>query len=254
VTKLTLAEWHSRFNHQAQWTKEVRENLFRYYGVNQKSKILEVGCGTGAVIAELMKDFPACYFGVDNQFGRLAYAHALNPDPAYSNANGEFLPFKSNIFDGVFCHFLFLWIKNPARVIKEMVKITRPGGFVAAFAEPDYGGRIDYPVSLSEPGRLQSESLKHQGADPEIGRKLAGLFSSAGLINIQVGILGSWWQFPQSNEEFESEWEILKSDLCETLPLRKLAEFKKIDYLSRIRGERILYVPTFFAAGEVPNG
>lgn len=250
---LTPAEWHSRFNHQSQWTKEIRTKFFRYYGVNRESKLLEVGCGTGAVIAELMNDFPACYFGIDNQYERLAYAHSLHPDLAYSKANGEFLPFKSNIFDGVFCHFLLLWIKNPVRVIKEMVKITRPGGFVAAFAEPDYGGRIDHPASLIELGRLQTESLKIQGADPEIGRKVAGLFYSAGLINIQVGIFGAWWQSSYSNEAFESEWKILESDLSETVSKQKLAQFKKIDYTSRKKGERILYVPTFFAAGEVPN-
>jgi SAM-dependent methyltransferase len=64
-----------------------------------------------------------------------------------SQADRHTLPFQP-VFDVTFCHFLLLWVSNPEKVVAEMGRVTRPGGSVR-LAEPDYGGRIDYPESLS---------------------------------------------------------------------------------------------------------
>ena len=62
-----------------------------------------------------------------------------------------------------------------------MVRVTHPGGFVLALAEPDYGGRIDYPTELSQIGDWQKNALKQQGANPLMGRELRSIFSHAGI-------------------------------------------------------------------------
>jgi len=74
-----------------------------------------------------------------------------------------------------------------------MARITRPGGAVLALAEPDYGGRIDYPIKLAQMGKWQIESLRLQGADPLMGRKLATIFNSAGFDSVETGVLGGQW-------------------------------------------------------------
>ena len=63
-----------------------------------------------------------------------------------------------------------------------------------ACAEPDYGGRIDYPDELSEIGRLQMMSLARQGANPQVGRKLKAILREAGIREVEVGILGGQWK------------------------------------------------------------
>ncbi len=94
-----------------------------------------------------------------------------------------------------------------------MARVTRRGRAVLALAEPDYGGRIDYPASLADLGRLQTEGLRQAGANPLIGRELASLFRQAGLVKIETGVLGGEWRYPIPDRDRESEWSTLRADL-----------------------------------------
>ena len=134
-------------------------------------------------------------------------------------------------------------------MLTEMCRVVRPGGAIFALAEPDYGGRIDFPPGLVESGRLQSESIRRQGADPEIGRKLAGLFCEAGIEQVQVGILGGEWYSRAHGGDLDLEWEVLSADLSGEVKSDDLIRLKSIDQEARRLGKRILYVPTFYAWG-----
>jgi SAM-dependent methyltransferase len=162
------------------------------------------------------------------------------------------LPFPSKSFDIALCHFLLLWVENPFRVLAEMCRLVHPGGTVLAMAEPDYGARVDYPDPLVRLGEYQRQSLRLQGADPFIGRKLAGYFHQAGLVEIECGILGGQWNAPLAREEWESEWKVMESDLQHLAGTdADLEALKNLDWNAWLRGERILYVPTFYAWGRV---
>jgi hypothetical protein len=45
-------DWHSRYLQQAGWTSKLRGYLFQRAGVDKASRVLEVGCGTGAVLKD----------------------------------------------------------------------------------------------------------------------------------------------------------------------------------------------------------
>ena len=144
-------------------------------------KILEVGSGTGAVIEEIMSltSNPELYALDINWI-------ALQSNPCTNKilGKGEQLPFPDNFFDITLCHYLLLWIENPIEVLKEMNRVTRVGGWIACLAEPDYGGRIDYPYTEEWKSLLQ-RSLSAN--NPNIGRKLRYIFSKINL-NPHVGI------------------------------------------------------------------
>jgi SAM-dependent methyltransferase len=250
VSDLTLEEWHRRFEFQAGWTSEVRDFLFSSFEITPASKILEVGCGTGAVLSSLKSQAPARFFGIDVDYERVKFASSAVPGASFAASDGLQLPFPSRVFHGAFCQFLLLWTHDPLAILQEMTRTVMPGGFVAALAEPDYSARIDHPASLAELGRLQRQALRNQGADTEMGRQLAGLFS-LGLANIQTGILGARRQLPDPMGDFESEWAVLESDLSSLLPAGRLAEYKTADIIARKSGERVLFVPTFYAVGRV---
>jgi hypothetical protein len=134
-----------------------------------------------------------------------------------------------------------------------MKRVTRPGGFVLAMAEPDYDGRIDHPETFAKLGVLQKESLIRQGAKPDMGRKLMGLFSSTGFNKIEVGVLGGQWTGIPAKEEWEMEWQVLKSDLSGYASNEWIEKMKQEDYQSWQKQERILFVPVFYAFGQVPG-
>ena len=248
---LDLATWHARFRQQAGWTRELRQTLLRRSGMAQARSVLEVGAATGALTGELSLDWQARVFGLDLEWTRLAYARLRDPRTCFTQADAHSLPYRSGSFDLSVCHFLLLWVRDPAGAVTEMRRVTRPGGFVLALAEPDYGSRIDFPNSLAEIGRAQRTALIEQGANPDVGRELGRLFVLAGLDEVEVGVLGAQWAGPPSRTEFEMEWSVLEDDLQASLAPEVRERLRMLDWTARERGERVLYVPTFYAIGRV---
>lgn len=252
---LTTEEWHRRFKLQAQWTKPTRDYLFKHTDCSSTSFILDVGCGTGVITGELASTKTYQVIGIDLNLEFIRYAITINSVPQMNVADGHQLPFKNNSFDCTFCHYLLMWVSNPLIIIQEMKRVTSPGGTVFALAEPDYGGRIDYPEPLSILKEWQTISLKNQGANPYMGRKIKALFNQAGLVDVEVGVIGAQWKGDIEQDEIRSEWEIIHSDLLalnNKSEVEKTAnEIQKIDLAAWELGERILYVPTFFAWGKV---
>jgi len=248
---LDLATWHSRFLQQAGWTRELRLNLLRRAGMAQARRVLEVGAATGALTGELSLDWQAHVFGLDREWTRLAFARLHDPRTHFTQSDAHSLPYRSGTYDLSLCHFLLLWVRDPVSVVAEMRRVTRPDGFVLALAEPDYGSRIDFPESLAEIGRAQRAALAAQGANPDMGRELGRLFQLAGLREVEVGVLGAQWAGPASRTDFEMEWSVLEEDLRESLTPEMRNRLRMLDWTARERGERVLFVPTFFASGRV---
>ena len=239
--------WHARFLQQASWTGALRDYLFDRAGLAQARRVLEVGCGTGAVLSGLAS--PAAVHGLDRDPGRLVQAHRHVPAAGLVCADALTLPYPSACFDITFCHFLLLWVGDPLRSLLEMRRVTRPGGSILALAEPDYTARVDRPAALAPLGALQTEALRRQGADPGMGGRLADLFHRAGIPLIETGTLQEDEGHPPAAADRELEWAVLESDLGGAVPAGELRRFKELDRAAWERGERSLYVPTYFAWG-----
>jgi ubiquinone/menaquinone biosynthesis C-methylase UbiE len=245
--KLTPQAWHHRFIQQAQWTQELRQYLFHQVEMDHTCHVLEVGCGTGAILADIPTQ-AAISVGLDIDHTFLALATRNTPQTRITQGDAGFLPFRKACFDITFCHFLLLWVKDPLQILRELVRVTRPGGAVLAMAEPDYGGRIDHPKELAPLGKWQMAALTQQGADPLMGRKLAGYFAKLGLETVETGVLGGQWSGSPDWMAWESEWAVLESDLG-----KEFGSLKELDKRAYQQGGRVLFVPTFYAWGLVPE-
>jgi SAM-dependent methyltransferase len=242
-------DWHARYLQQARWTAQLRSYLFNKAGLRPGQRVLELGCGSGAVLV----DFPqqTALHGLDLDFQALTQAARNAPGACLTCGDGAHLPYADAAFEHVFGHFVLLWVRDPERVVAELRRVTRPGGAVLALAEPDYGGRIDYPAELSVLGRWQMESLQKQGADPTMGRKLNGILTRAGLRQVVSGVIGGEWQGRLPDGDLELEWQVLAADLAGQVPPEDIQKLKTLDQQARQRAERVLYVPTFYAWGLV---
>jgi ubiquinone/menaquinone biosynthesis C-methylase UbiE len=248
----TLERMHSRYLVQATWTASIREQLFDSIQIQREHKVLEVGSGTGVVCADISQRFSLASVGVDIDRSAVTFAQNNDPTSLYLAGDGNNLPFEPEAFDIVFCHFLLLWVENPDKILDEMVRVTKPGGWILALAEPDYGGRIDFPRELETIGQRQIQALRDQGANPYLGRTLRALFHSAQLTEIRTGLLGGEWKGRIDENQLESEWETLAQDLSDLLPADEIERFRRIDHEAWEMGTRVLFVPTFYAAGRVP--
>jgi len=251
ISKLSLQDWHKRYKQQASWSGEVRRYLFKMVNIGPNDKILEVGSGTGAVLSVLSDETEGQLFGIDIDFPSLIFSANRYPNIEHAAADGFHLPFPDDSFSITYCHYLLLWIQDPLGIVSEMVRVTKSGGIVIGLAEPDYQARIDHPQSLDELGKKQTESLVDQGIDPIMGRKLTGLFHKAGLKSITAGILGAQWEMGRSQMVDEQEWMMIQSDLAGRLSTDVLESYRNTETKAREMGERVLFIPTFFAAGIV---
>lgn len=248
---MSYRDLHLRYLQQASWTKLNRDRLYKLAGIKDARRVLEVGSGTGVITADLRTAGPDQVYGIDLDPGVARFAHKEDQISDYLVGDGATLPFSKKVFDVALSHFLLLWVHDPWKILAEMVRVTAPGGYVLATAEPDYGGRIDFPRELALIGELQAKSLERQGADVQLGRRLRSLFENAGLMEVIAGILGGEWKGSVLPEGFETEWETLERDLIEDMSVEELSGYKELDREAQLRGERILFVPTFFAIGRV---
>jgi ubiquinone/menaquinone biosynthesis C-methylase UbiE len=241
--------WHDRYTRQAAWTRQLRDYLFARSALPEARRVLEVGCGTGAVLADLNAARPELH-GADIAFPSLLECRSRIPAALLSCADAHSLPYGDGSFDVVFCHFLLLWLSEPLHAIRELKRVTAPSGYVIAFAEPDYGARQDQPVELQWLGQRQNESLQKQGAALRRGAELADLFHRAGIRILETGPIRRENQ-PVTDEEWESEWSVLEEDLTGATSSEDLLRIKNVDRQARMQGGRLLHVPTYFAWGQV---
>ena len=242
-------DWHARYTTQAAWTRDLRLYLFRSAGLSSAQRVLEVGCGTGAILSEVSSR--AVLHGLDIDLAALEACGMHAPAVLRTCADALDLPYPRAVFDIVFCHFLLLWVGDPLRAVSEMKRVVRPDGHVLALAEPDYTARVDRPAILEPLGRWQAGSLRQQGADPAFGARLAETFFQAGLKLVETGTIQTRGKEKLSPAQRESEWAVLKSDLAGYIPPGDLQRMKALDEAAWLRGERTLHVPTYFAWGKV---
>jgi ubiquinone/menaquinone biosynthesis C-methylase UbiE len=92
-------------------------------------------------------------------------------------------------FDLVHARTLLVTIPEPEQVLAEMVRLARPGGWVAS-QEPDIGHTLCYPPLPAWDRLLELflAGFTRAGADPLIGRRLAEMYRQAGLEDVQVQV------------------------------------------------------------------
>ena len=156
-------------------------------------RILDVGCGTGAIAREIARRVaPGEIIGVDREEAQLETARRLAAEEGVGNVrfhkgDAAKLDFPDDEFDAVYSRFLLEHVAGPPDAVKEMVRVVKPGGWVCAY-EWENGCDACYPDSPAIRQvwlgiyRLQ-EIL---GSDAWIARKLYGIFLRAGLKNVET--------------------------------------------------------------------
>lgn len=240
--------WHARYTQQANWTRDLRNYIFDKVHIQDAHRVVEVGCGTGAILSELPGLLSV--HGLDLNRAALEECRLHTPNASLLQGNALRLPYLNKSFDIVYCHFLLLWVRDPLQAIRDMKRVTRDGGHVIAFAEPNYFARVDGPQELVPLGRWQTESLIQQGANPGIGARLAELFSEAGITIVETGVIQDPKNEP-SPDEWEMEWDVIETDLNGWVPEADIQKMKRLDRQARETGRRVLHVPTHFAWGQV---
>lgn len=126
---------------RAIWPQEMP--LFKRYVLPSDPQILDAGCGTGELTSRLAELFPTGKIvGVDIvdahlELARSRYAH-LTPRLQFEHRSVFALEIPDRSFDLTVCRHVIHSIPHPEKVIAELVRVTRPGGYLHLIPE-DYG-------------------------------------------------------------------------------------------------------------------
>lgn len=122
------AEYDSRWSHYVWATTEATIKRLP----DRLGDVLDIGCGTGALLSRLQKDQPASRLtGVDASAEMLKIARdRLPPELTLRRSWAEELPFANCTFDTVVSCNMFHFIRLPHNALDEMLRVLRPGGLL----------------------------------------------------------------------------------------------------------------------------
>ncbi|MEE1941912.1 class I SAM-dependent methyltransferase [Streptomyces sp. TRM 70361] len=171
--------------------------------------VLDVGCGPGTITAGLAALVaPGTVTAVDAAEGVLDEARATVAARGLTNvrflrADVMALGFPAGSFDVVHAHQVLQHLADPVGALREMRRVCRPGGVVAA-RDSDYGAMSWYPEvpGLSEWRELYRRVARDAGGEPDAGRRLlswarradlTGVTASAGVWCFAGETDRAWW-------------------------------------------------------------
>ena len=173
-------------------------------GVSSGQRVLDVGCGPGALTSELVARLGAANVAaVDPSESFVAAARSRNPGVNVLQAPAEELPFPDGAFDAALAQLVVHFMAEPVAGLAEMARVTRADGVVAASVWDHAGGQG--PLSLFwEVARELDPTVADESrlAGARAGH-LAELFAAAGLHEIEEAILSASLE----HSSFEEWWE-----------------------------------------------
>ena len=226
---------------------------------------IDLGCGPRGIL--------------DLLAGRVAPAGrvvGLDADPAHAAMAAEFAATRglssvgiitadaratglpAGSFDLVHARTLLVNLPGPAAVVAEMMRLARPGGWVASL-EPDTEHTLCYPPhpAFHRLCEIFTVAFRRNGADPWIGRRVPGLLRQAGLAD--VGVEAKAQMYPHGNSRRTIRLDLVRSMRPQVLEmeLASAAELDELDTAARAHLDNphtvVIYGLLFLTWGRKPG-
>jgi SAM-dependent methyltransferase len=153
--------------------------------------VLDIGCGPGTITADLAEHVaPGPVTGVDAAEAVLVEARAVAVERGlegvvFETADVHDLPYPDDSFDIVHAHQVLQHVADPVQALREMRRVCRPGGTVAA-RDADYGALFWYPEmpEMEDWRALYRRVARANGGEPDAGRRLLAWAREAGFEDV----------------------------------------------------------------------
>lgn len=166
------------------------------------ASVLDLGCGPGTITVEFAdRVAPGRVVGLDaaETVIERAAAQFERPNLEFVVGDAFALPFDDDTFDIVHAHQVLQHVTDPVAMLREMRRVAKPGGVVAA-REVDYAGTFWYPAlpGIDDWAVLYQRVHRGNGGEPDAGRHLHAWARAAGFEG--AGTTVSVWNFATESE------------------------------------------------------
>jgi SAM-dependent methyltransferase len=174
------------------WSRLIATEFLAWLAVPPGRRWLDVGCGTGVLTeTALVAGAPTTVVGVDPSDDFLRHAAARVPDPraTFRAGNAQLLPLEDDAVDVVVSGLVLNFVADRGAALREMRRVTRHGGTVAAYVW-DYTGGMQLMRHFWDAAvdRDPAAAAAQEGARFDFCRPgpLRALFVDAGLLDVDV--------------------------------------------------------------------
>jgi SAM-dependent methyltransferase len=202
VTFAVAAESYDRF--MGRYSMPLAPLLADFAGVGQGQRVVDVGCGPGALTTELVTRLgSAAVAAVDPSEPFVEAARARHPGVDVRRAAAEELPFEDGAFDAALAQLVVHFMTDPVAGLREMARVTRDGGVVAACVWDHAGSHGPLSPFWDAARKLDPSVFDESSLSGAREGHLAELFAAAGIGAIEETTLSVDVEHPS----FEEWWE-----------------------------------------------
>jgi SAM-dependent methyltransferase len=199
---------HAYEQYVGRWSRKVASELVRWLALAPGLAWADVGCGTGALAETIITlCAPASVRGIDLSASFVAQARQriTAPQAVFETGDATHLPWEPHVCDVTVSGLVLNFVPDPEAMAREMVRVTKPGGRVAAYVW-DYSGGMqmirhfwDAAVAVSPRDARLDQAERFPLCQPQL---LQALFERARLKSVAVRAI----EIPTVFRGFEDYW------------------------------------------------
>lgn len=195
------------------WSRRLASLFVDFAAFGKVDSILDVGCGTGSLTFALAKALPSARItGLDSSQAYVAYASSRTPSDgllAFEQGDATALPYRDGSFDAAVSLLALNFVPDAKRADRELVRVTRPGGIVAAAVWDFRGGLTSLRVLADTAAALDPEGEAFRArlfSGPFTGPgELASAWIAMGLRDVEQTALTIRMEFASFADYWEPE-------------------------------------------------
>jgi len=186
------------------YSVQLAPQLSDFAGVQSGQRVVDVGSGPGALTEELVARLgPDAVSAADPSESFVLAARERYPGVDVRQAPAEALPFRDDEFDAALAQLVVPFMADPLAGLREMARVTRRGGVVAACVWDHAGGRSPLTIFWKAVRELRPNARDESVLPGAREGHLAELFNEVGLsqisdtaLGVQVGYASfeDWWE------------------------------------------------------------
>lgn len=190
------------------WSRPVARELLRWLDVPHGSAWLDVGCGSGALVQEILAlAAPRYVLGIDRAEGFVAHARAsvMDSRARFQVGDAQALPVADAAFDAAVSGLVLNFVPRPATMVGEIARAVRRGSPIALYVW-DYAGGMqlirrfwDAAKALDPGAAALDEAARFPGCAPE---PLEALLEEGGLRHVESRSI----DVPTRFRDFDDYW------------------------------------------------